>query len=121
MNDKRLESIIGQLLRTGVLVAAATVLAGGVSYLVQLHSERVNYSTFAAGGESIRTVPGILNSAAHLDSAGLIQLGLMLLIVTPVARVAMALVGFALERDRLYTVVSLTVLVILLASLVRAI
>jgi uncharacterized membrane protein len=38
-----------------------------------------------------------------------------------VARVAIALVGFALERDRLYTVVSLTVLLILALSLIRAI
>ena len=121
MDDRRLERIIGQLLRTGVLLAAATVLAGGVSWLVQHHSERVNYGVFRAGGESLRTVPGIVHLAAHLDSAGLIQLGLLLLIVTPVARVAMALVGFAMERDRLYTVVSLIVLVILLSSLIRAI
>ena len=121
MDDKRLETMIGQLLRTGVLTAAATVLAGGVSWLVQHHGERVNYRVFEGGDESLRTVPGIVNSAAHLDSAGLIQLGLLLLILTPVARVAMALAGFAMERDRLYTVVSLIVLVILVASLMRAI
>jgi uncharacterized membrane protein len=50
----------------------------------------------------------------------LIQLGLLLLIATPVARVAVAIVGFALERDRLYTVISLIVLLILLASLIHA-
>ena len=121
MDDKRLETMIGQLLRTGVLLAAATVLAGGVMWLVEHHGQRVNYRVFVAGGESLRTVPGILNSAAHLDSAGLIQLGLLLLILTPLARVAMALAGFALERDRLYTVVSLIVFVILVASLMRAI
>ena len=94
--------------------------AGGVSYLVQHHSSQVNYHTFAAGGQSVRTLPGIVASAARLDSAGLIQFGLLLLIATPVARVAMALVGFALERDRLYTVVSLIVLLILALSLIRA-
>jgi uncharacterized membrane protein len=121
MNDRRLEGIIGQLLRAGVLLAAAIVASGGVSYLVQHHSSRVNYHTFVAGGQSVRTIPGIVQSAARLDSAGLIQLGLLLLIATPVARVAIALVGFALERDRLYTVVSLTVLLILALSLIRAI
>ena len=49
------------------------------------------------------------------------QFGLLLLIATPVARVAMAVVGFALERDRLYVVVSLIVLTVLLLSLTRAI
>ena len=120
MNDRRLEGIIGQLLRTGVLLAAATVMAGGVSYLFQHHSDRVNYRTFVAGGENIRTLPGIVRSASHLDSEGLIQFGLLLLIATPVARVAIALAGFALERDRLYTAVSLIVLLILAASLIRA-
>ena len=91
MNDRRLEGIIGQLLRAGVLLAAAVVVAGGVSYLVQHHSTHVNYRTFAAGGPSVRTFPGIVQSAAHLDSSGLIQFGLLLLIATPVARVAMAL------------------------------
>ncbi len=121
MNDRRLEGIIGQLLRAGVLLAAAIVTAGGVSYLVQHHADRVNYRTFVAGGQSVRTLPGIVASAAHFDSEGLIQFGLLLLIATPVARVAIALVGFALERDRLYTVVSLTVLLILALSLIRAI
>ncbi len=120
MNDRRLEGIIGQLLQAGVLLAAAVVMAGGVSYLVQHHSTHVNYRTFVASSQSVCTFSGIVRSAAHLDSAGLIQFGLLLLIATPVARVAIALVGFALERDRLYTVVSLIVLMILVLSLLRA-
>jgi uncharacterized membrane protein len=73
-----------------------------------------------AGGSDIRTVAGILRSAAHFESLGLMQFGLVLLILTPVARVALAAVGFVLERDRLYTVVSLIVLVILAISLIHA-
>ncbi len=121
MDDHRLESLIGQLLRAGVLLAAAVVIAGGVLYLVQHHSDHVNYRTFAAGGRELRTLSGIAQLAASLNSEGLIQIGLVLLIATPVARVAMAIVGFALERDRLYTVVSLTVLLILAFSLIHAI
>lgn len=121
MDDQQLETIIGNLLRTGVLLAAAIVLAGAGLYLAQHHSDRVNYHTFVAGPQSIRAVSAIVHSAAHLNSEGLIQLGLLLLIATPVARVVMAVVGFALERDRLYVVVSLIVLAVLLASLTRAI
>jgi len=121
MDDRQLETIIGNLLRAGVLLAATIVLAGAGLYLVQHHSDRVNYRTFVAGPQSIRAVSAIVRSAAHLNSEGLIQLGLLLLIATPVARVVMAVVGFALERDRLYVVVSLIVLAVLLASLTRAI
>ncbi|MGA2569273.1 MAG: DUF1634 domain-containing protein [Terracidiphilus sp.] len=120
MNDRRLEHIIGRLLQTGVLLAAAVVIAGGALYLVQHHSGHVDYRAFAPGGADLRTLSGIVHSAAHLHSEGLIQLGLLLLIATPVARVIMALVGFALERDRLYTIVSLIVLLVLAFSLIHA-
>jgi uncharacterized membrane protein len=120
MNDRRLETIIGRLLQIGVLAAAATVLAGGVLYLVQNYSAHVDYRSFAPSGPDLRTLSGIVLAAAHFQSLGLIQFGLLLLVATPVARVALAVVGFALERDRLYTVVSLIVLLILTFSLIHA-
>ncbi|MGO8759006.1 MAG: DUF1634 domain-containing protein [Terracidiphilus sp.] len=120
MNDRRLERILGRLLQTGVLLAAAIVAAGGALYLVQQHSGRADYRAFAPGGADLRTLSGIVRSAAQFNSEGLIQFGLLLLIATPVARVIMALVGFALERDRLYTIVSLIVLLILAFGLIHA-
>jgi uncharacterized membrane protein len=120
MDDRRLETVIGQLLRAGVLLAAATVLLGGALYLAGRHADRVNYQAFVAGGPDTRTLDGIVRSAAHFESLGIIQFGLLLLIATPVARVALAIAGFALERDRLYTMVSVIVLLILLASLLHA-
>ncbi|MGA2907387.1 MAG: DUF1634 domain-containing protein [Terracidiphilus sp.] len=120
MDDRRLETIIGRLLQTGVLLAAATVFAGGVLYLIQSPSGHVDYRTFASSGPALNSLSGIVLSAAHLQSLGLIQLGLLLLIATPVARVAMAVAGFALERDRLYTIVSVIVLLILAFSLIHA-
>jgi len=120
MNDRRLEIIIGQLLRAGVLLAAATVFAGGVLYLVRHHGDEANYHTFVAGGPSTRSVSGIVESAARGQSEAIIQVGLLLLILTPVARVGIAIVGFLLERDRMYAAVSLIVLVILLFSLMHA-
>jgi uncharacterized membrane protein len=120
MNDHRLETIIGRLLQIGVLASAATVLAGGVLYLVQTHAGRVDYRSFVPGSPYLLSLSGIIRSATHFESLGLIQFGLLLLIATPVARVALAVVGFALERDRLYTVVSLIVLLILAFSLIHA-
>ncbi len=120
MNDRRLETIIGRLLQIGVLLAAATVFAGGVFYLSQSPYGHVDYRSFVPSGPRLTSFAGIVRSAAHFESLGLIQFGLLILIATPVARVAMAVVGFALERDRLYTVVSLIVLVILAFSLIHA-
>ncbi len=109
--------MIGKLLRAGVLFSAAVVTVGGIVYLALNHAARVSFRTFVAGGPEIRTVSGIAQAAVHLNSQGLMQAGLVLLILTPVARVAMAVAGFALERDRLYTIVSLIVLLILAFSL----
>lgn len=120
MDDRRLENIIGRLLQTGVLLAAAIVVAGGALYLAHHSSDPVDYRAFVPGSGGLRTLSGMARSAAHFQSEGLIQFGLLLLIATPVARVAFALVGFALERDRLYTVVSLIVLLILAFSLIHA-
>jgi uncharacterized membrane protein len=120
MDDRRLETIIGRLLQAGVLLAAAVVTIGAVTYLIQHHADRVDYRNFVSGGPPICTFAGIVRSAIHLKSLGIIQIGLLLLIATPVARVGLAIAGFALERDRLYTVISVIVLLILLASLLHA-
>jgi uncharacterized membrane protein len=120
MNDEHLENIIGQLLRAGVLLAAAVVFAGGVGYIIQHHAQHINYRIFNPGTEQLRTLPGIVKLAAAFNSLGVIQLGLVLLIATPIARVAMAVVGFRLERDWMYVLVSSIVLGVLLFSLMHA-
>jgi uncharacterized membrane protein len=120
MDDHRLENMIGQFLRAGVLLAAATVFAGGVLYLARHHANAANFHTFVAGGADMRSVSGILRAAGQGSSVAIMQVGLLLLILTPITRVAIAVVGFLLEKDRLYAVVSLIVLGILAFSLVHA-
>ena len=121
MDDRRLELMIGNLLRIGVMLAAALVILGGAVYLAQHAAEPVNYHTFVPGPEKLRTLGGIVHSAAQFESEGLVQLGLLLLIATPIARVVFAAVGFQLERDRLYIAISLIVLSILIFSLLHAV
>ena len=120
MTDERLEIFIGNLLRLGVLVSAVVVAIGGALYLAQHGHEVVNYQSFRSELPELRNLPGICIAAFHLRSDGIIQLGLVLLIATPVARVALAVIGFYLERDRLYVVVSLIVLAILAYSMMHA-
>jgi len=120
MDDRHLETIIGQLLRAGVLFAAAIVLVGGGLYLARHHADPTHFHTFVAGGANMRSFSGIVQASVHGNSEALIQLGLILLVLTPIARVAVALVGFLLERDRLYAAVSFIVLAILAFSLIHA-
>jgi len=119
-SDRRMEIIVGNILRFGVIAAAAVVAVGSVIYLTRHGGEPVSLGLFRGEPEDFRTVTGIIHSVLALRGRGIIQLGLLLLIATPVARVAFAAVGFALERDRLYAVVALLVLAFLLYSLTGA-
>jgi uncharacterized membrane protein len=115
--DRRLELILGNLLRAGVLLSAAVVLAGACIYLARHAREPANYRVFRGEPSDYRTIPGVIHSVMRGRGRGLMQLGLLLLIATPIARVSFSVVGFALERDRLYVVFTLIVLAILLYSL----
>lgn len=116
-DDHRMETMMGRLLQIGVLLASAVVLVGGVLYVRQ-HRGYVDYRTFAGEPADLRTVRGLFRLLMTGDPTAVIQLGAILLIATPIARVVFAVVGFALERDRFYVAVSLTVLAVLLASLI---
>jgi len=118
MTDQRLEQIVGHLLRTGVLTAAAVVLAGGVWWLAETGYHPPTYQSFRLEPPELRHFGALLGSMAHPRPDTLIQLGLLILIATPIARVVMALAGFALERDRTYVVVCAVVLAVLIYSLV---
>ena len=116
-SDRRLEAVVGHILRIGVSAAALVVAIGGIIYLFRHGGEAVRLGLFRGEPEDFRTVAGIFSSAFTLRGRGIIQLGLLILIATPVARGAFAVVGFAVERDRLYVVVTLLVLGFLLISI----
>ena len=118
--DERVERVIGALLRWGVILAAAVILAGGAMYLVRYGSTIPDYRVFRGEPSDLRNVSGIVSGAVSWHSRGLIQLGLLLLIAVPVARVAFSVVAFALQRDRTYVVVTMIVLAVLLYGMTRA-
>ncbi|HEU5173922.1 MAG TPA: DUF1634 domain-containing protein [Gemmatimonadaceae bacterium] len=118
--DRRVEQVIGRLLQVGVLLAAAVVLAGGVAFLAAHGGTRADFRVFRSEPSALRSVTGIVRGALALDSQAVVQLGLVLLIATPVARVALTLVAFLLQRDRLYVGMTAVVLGLLLYSLLFA-
>jgi uncharacterized membrane protein len=117
MNDERLDRIVGVVLRTGVTLAAALVLVGGIAFLASHGQQVPDYHKFHPEAATLTSIHGVWHGAIRLDPIYLIQLGLLLLIATPVVRVITCLAGFALERDWMYATVSFIVLVCLLASI----
>lgn len=117
MNDQRLEIIVANLLRAGVLLAATVVMIGGIGYLARHGQEVPDYRVFHGAAEKYRSIGPMAAAAAQMDWRAVIQLGLMILIATPVARVAFSLVAFGEERDRTYVAITAIVLAILIYSL----
>lgn len=117
LTERDLETDLGKLLRAGVSIAAAVVLAGGIWFLAKYSGEPPHYSRFAYDPASSRKIPAVLRAVFTGQSRALIQLGLMLLIATPVARVLFSLILFARIRDFKYCVITTIVLGILLWSL----
>lgn len=118
LTDARMDRIIGNLLRIGVIVSALVVFAGGIALLTREGRQRTpDLRDFQAESEELRSPAGILHESAALNSRGLIMLGLLLLIATPVARVIFSTAAFAVQRDYLYVLFTLLVLGVLLYSL----
>lgn len=116
-DDQTMDEIISNMLRVGVMVAAFLVLLGGVMSLFQHSASILDYQHFHGEPRTLRDPVSILWGAAHGHAGEIIQLGLLVLILTPIARVVMCVVGFYKQRDRLYFAVSGLVLAVLLYSL----
>jgi uncharacterized membrane protein len=117
LTDKQVDQIIGNLLRIGVTLSALVVLAGGVAYLIFHPGATQNFRAFSGEPAELRSVSAIVKGSLALHSVQIIQLGLLLLIITPVARVIFSVLAFALQRDRTYVIVTLIVLSLLLYSI----
>jgi uncharacterized membrane protein len=115
--DESVDRVIGNILRAGVVLAAAIVLIGAVIYLARHGTERADQHTFHGEPENLRNPERIVAYALQLHGRGVIQLGVLLLIATPVIRVIFAAFAFAWQRDWTYVTVSLLVLAVLMYSL----
>ena len=118
--DQKIDEVMGLVLRTGVILAAAIVILGGVLYLTRHPGPMRDYRVFAGEPEEYRTVSGIVRDTLALRGRGLIQLGLLVLIATPIARVAFSLFAFLRQKDWTYVVVTTIVLGLLIYSLFGA-
>ena len=116
-NDQKVEEIIGNMLRYGVLLSALIVAIGGARYLLRYGYTRPPYQVFHGEPTDLRSIAGVIRFTLAGHRQGLIQLGLLLLIATPVARVLFSVYAFARERDWLYVGITLLVLAVLLCSL----
>ena len=117
MSDKRAEEIIGILLRTGVTIAALSSSPPQFPTSSSTAPPNPTITPFTASPITSATSPASSKPASLSHPAAIIQLGILILIATPVARVAFSVFAFAEERDWMYVIVTLIVLALLLFSL----
>jgi uncharacterized membrane protein len=110
LTDEQLDIAIGTILRTGVILSAILVAAGGIGYLT-------GHGTTPSPAELI-SIPPILRGAFSGQPLFIVQLGLLVLMATPIVRVIACVAGFALEHDRAYAIISAIVLTCLIFSLI---
>lgn len=111
---------ISWLLRGGVLISIA-VVTFGIAMTFLHHPEY--FRSRPALGELTQgamhypsSIGAVVDGVRTARGQAIVMAGLLLLIATPVARVAFSIVVFIIERDRLYVVITAAVLIVLLVS-----
>ncbi|WP_017716575.1 DUF1634 domain-containing protein [Kamptonema formosum] len=119
-SDRQLQLAIANLLKYGVILASATVFIGAVLYLIRHGAEPADYHIFRGEPSMFCSPTGVVSAVLSGSRRGIIQLGLLMLIATPVIRVIFSLITFLRQRDFTYVIVTSIVLSGLLYSLIGA-
>lgn len=114
--ERDLQRLVGNILRWGVVIAMSVVATGLILYLFHAGGQTVDYSEF--NPVKFPGIADVIHRLSHGEPVAIIQLGAILLIATPIARVVFAMVGYALEKDRMYVIVSLIILTVIAVSIV---
>lgn len=120
LSEYQFEQIIGNFLRIGVILAASIVLIGGTIFLFRHAAELPEHHVFHGEPREWSTLAGIFSNNTLKHGQAIIMVGLLALILTPITRVALSLIAFALERDWMYVGFTAIVLTLLLYSLLAA-
>jgi uncharacterized membrane protein len=118
ISDTLVERLVSLVLRGGVLIAAFVTTAGAIVYLAQHGTQPVDYRLFVGVAANVRSIRGIIAGATSFQGEAIMAFGLLILVATPICRVALLAVTFLLEHDRLYVAVSTLVLTVLLVSVI---
>jgi uncharacterized membrane protein len=113
-----MELWISRVLLYGVLLATAIILAGLALFLARGGGSGESLSGLVDQQKAAANFGSILRGVGRGDGKSLIQLGLLALILTPIARVAMSLFLFLREGDRVFVLITAAVLCVLLGGLI---
>jgi len=114
--DIDLNRSVGNLLRLGVILSVITSLIGFVKLFIEGYKMPKDYKCFHMGNSSEKVWGHFWNSLCKGEGVAIIQLGILILIVTPLMRIVFALIGYSKEKDHVYVIISSIVLAIMAVS-----
>ena len=114
--DTDMQSLLGHVLRAGTVISITIVFFGGILYLYRHGHSIANYKDFKGTPDFVHQAASLFSGAFSLKGQAIIQLGIILLIATPIVRVTFSAIGFVFEKDYLYVGISLLVLLIIFIS-----
>lgn len=114
--DIDLNRSVGNLLRAGVLTSIIISLVGFTKLLIEGFNFPENYADLAISKDHVWK--SFWQSLINFDAIGIIQLGILILILTPLLRIIFALIGYFREKDYTYVFISTIVLIIMLISFI---
>jgi uncharacterized membrane protein len=117
---RKVELLISYLLRIGV-VTSLTIVVAGVLLSFLHHADYVSSPAelqrlTRPGAAFPHTLRDVANGVRQLRGQSVVMVGLLLLIATPVLRVAVSIFIFVYERDWAFVAITSAVLLLLLAS-----
>lgn len=116
---KNIRLAIGQILYFGVLTSFVIVLLGGIFYLLQYGHDTVHYHLFHNEPKIYKSVTDIFLDALTFSPEDIIQLGLLVLVFVQILRVGVTTWMFVESREKLFTVISLFIFLVLICSFIR--
>ena len=116
-----IQQLIGNTLRWGVILACLLATIGGIYYLTQHGLSPVRgYPHLDAASPAaqcdVTTLGGLWHGILHGDAASCIQVGVLVLILTPIARVVLSFFDFIVEQDWLYVAITAIVLTVIISN-----
>jgi uncharacterized membrane protein len=114
--DRSIEAILGNLLRIGVIIAGSIVIIGAVLFLVRHGFETPSYHIFKPDSFNLSDIRDLFRGITTFSSVSIMELGILLLIATPVLRVFFSVFAFAYEKDYMYVIFTFIVLTVLIFS-----
>lgn len=114
--DRNIETVLGNLLRIGVIIAGSVVIIGAVLFLVRHGLEIPSYHIFKPDSFNFSDFRDLFRGIITFRSVSIMEIGILLLIATPFLRVLFSVFAFAYEKDYMYVIFTVIVFIILIFS-----